>query len=95
MTYWTLINKDPARDLVYITCAEVKPNLGRVYREVRRASYAHRPWRIIYKDFWDTDYELVMLPCWPVGGSWDRRTNPPIRLERWHGVAWDALKGSQ
>ena len=95
MSYWTLTDKDAHRNLVYVTCRESKPNLGRVYREVRRASYGYRPWRIIYKDFWGTDYELVMITHWhaPAGG-WDRRSNPPIRLERWHGVAWDALKGN-
>ena len=95
--YYTLISKDPSRNLVYVTCPDlIRPNLGRIYREVRKNSYAYRPWRIIFKDFRGKDYELVMITHWhePTGG-WDRRTNPPIQLEPWHGVAWDALKGNQ
>ena len=94
MTYWQVTAKDPDRNLIYVVCPDhAKPNLGRVFREVSRAS---RAWRIIYKDFWGKDYELVLLPHWhdPLGG-WDRRSNPPVRLQRWHGVAWDALKGHQ
>jgi hypothetical protein len=92
--YYTLISKDPSRNLVYVACPDlIRPNLGRIYREVRRAS---RPWRIIFNDVTGKDYELVLARSfWPLGKGWDRRSNPEVKLEPWHGVAWDALKGNQ
>ena len=97
MTYWTLINKDPARDLVYVACRDTDPDLGRVFREVTRDVYSPRPWRIIYKNAFDIDYEVKLDHSrWPRSyGQWDRRFNPDVVTERWHGVVWDALKGSQ
>ncbi len=90
---YRLIDKDYDRKMIFVKSQSFKSDLSRMFREIERDHYKKdrsRPWRIIYKDGSGTDYEITLDESYQ---NWDRRYNPNIKTQRWHGYMWDILKG--
>jgi hypothetical protein len=73
-------------------------DLGRIFRQIESEHYKPnhmKPWRVIYKNMFGVDYEVKLDHSrWPRSyAQWDRRYNPDVKTEKWHGHMWDTLKG--
>jgi hypothetical protein len=91
---------DKSKGMIFIESADPTQvvNLPRVFREIESQHYnpKKKEWRVIYKDIFGVDYEVKLdYTRWPRSyAQWDRRFNPHVKKERWHGHMWDALKGT-
>lgn len=99
-TCYYLRDKDTDRRMIFVESLALKSDLAllsRMFREIERDHYKtdrSKPWRIIYKDSFGFDYEITLADNSPFRyQNWDRRYNPQIKTQRWHGHMWDALKG--
>ena len=73
-------------------------DFSRVFREVESQQYNPNrtgPWRVIYKNNFGVEQEIKLAHTWPRSyQNWDRRYNPEVTTEKWHGHMWDTLKAS-
>lgn len=92
------INKN--KGIIFVESMQKSCDLSRLFRQIEveqfRLNYT-RPWRVIYKDASGTDYEIKMDHTRGPKSylQWDRRYNPSVKTERWHGLAWDNLKNAE
>jgi hypothetical protein len=98
--YYLVSAVDKHQGMIFIEPVDNSPNvnLGRIFRQIESNHYKPewlKPWRVIYKNAFGIDYEVKLDHTrWPRSYSqWDRRYNPDVKVERWHGHMWDALKG--
>jgi hypothetical protein len=88
---------DAGRNIIYIT------NFGKrdyfvhssLFRNIEslykfKKSNIHKAWRIVVSNPRISKPDLVTINESYLG--WDKRYNPHIKEETWHGLAWDALK---
>jgi hypothetical protein len=99
--YYRVSEINRSKGVIFIE--SVKPiedtDLSRTFREIEIVHYKkiRKPWRVICKDSFGLDYEVSLdTTKWPNSYlNWDRRYNPDVKITRWHGHAWDTLKGIQ
>ena len=95
----TAIDRDKNMIFVESRWTSKEADLSRLFREVESKHYKPHytiPWRVIYKNAFGVDYEVKLDHTrWPRSYSqWDRRYNPYVKTERWHGHMWDTLEES-
>jgi hypothetical protein len=90
---------DKTKRMVFIEPNDNNVDLSRAFREIESrvpGKDFNKPWRVIYKNHFGVDYEVkIDYEKWPRSYlTWDRRYNPEIKTEKWHGHMWDSLKES-
>ena len=89
---------DRAKNIIFVESRQPsqEADLSRVFREVESQQYnpnRNGPWRVIYKTNFGVEHEVKLAHTWPRSyENWDRRYNPEVTTEKWHGHVWDALK---
>ena len=89
---------DRAKNIIFVESRlpSQEADLARVFREVECQQYNPNrtgPWRVIYKTNFGVEHEIKLSYTWPrCYEMWDRRYNPDVTTEKWHGHTWDALK---
>jgi hypothetical protein len=99
---YRLIDKDPSRNIVFVEAwpGEGELDLASAFRQIESLHSKrnnNQPWRVVYKDNEKKEW-LVSLnhSTWPkTYANWDRRFNPDVKTERWHGLVWDTLKNPE
>jgi hypothetical protein len=98
-----LISRDRERNLIFIASppGHGELDVASAFRQIESVHWNkanHRkPWRVIYRDTQAQEWEISLDPSrWPRSyANWDRRFNPEVQRQRWHGVMWDTLKNSE
>jgi len=98
MTYYVK-SIDANRNLIYLTYDAPIGfwDLGSLFRRIE-SKYRHKkgtgylPWRMVLTSLRNTSDKDIVVSLDENYNNWDRRYNPHVKNERWHGLAWDALK---
>lgn len=97
--YYKVCSIDKNKGLIFVKSMQKICDFERLFREIEskqsRLDYT-KPWRVIYTDASGLDYEIkIDYTRWPSSYlQWDRRYNPCVKTERWHGFMWDDLKNA-
>jgi hypothetical protein len=72
-------------------------DLDSLFRRIE-SRYKHKkgdlnsPWRIVLTSMKNMADKDIVVSIDENYNNWDRRYNPHIKSEPWHGLAWDVLK---
>lgn len=101
MNRWNITNVDLNRNLIYVDIND-RNYYDTLFRKIesnyshrRQSCFKNKPIRIIIRNAYNVQQELIMQSINPTAYSnWDRRYNVSVTTRKWHGVEWDILKGN-